>query len=96
MENKKVEPSISLNNSDLFHNKYSMDILEKNIDNLNKKILLYSQILNAEFCVKHILDMDIDSGSEDSYIFDKIYILNKQPHISEKEFDKEFKKYYCK
>ena len=29
--------------------------------------------------------MDIESGSEDSYIFDVCYILTKQKHITEKE-----------
>jgi hypothetical protein len=84
----------TINNNDLLKNKYSMNILEKNIDNLDKKILLYSQVLNAEFCVKYILDLDIDNGSEDSYIFDKIYILKKQNHITDEDFDDAFKKYY--
>ena len=76
-----------ITNKDLFNNKYSIDILEKNINMLNKKIILFTQILTAEFCVKYILDLDIDSGSEDSYIFDKNYILESQPHISNEEFD---------
>ena len=76
-----------LTDRDLLNNKYCMKVLEKNIDNFNKKIVLYSQNLDAEFCVKYILDMDIDNGSEDSYLFDKCYILNKQKHITEKEFD---------
>lgn len=83
-----------LTDRDLLNNKYCMKVLEKNIDNFNKKIVLYSQNLDAEFCVKYILDMDIDNGSEDSYLFDKCYILNKQKHITEKEFDEAFIKYY--
>ena len=79
--------SSTITNKDLFNNKYSIDILEKNINMLNKKIILFTQILTAEFCVKYILDLDIDSGSEDSYIFDKNYILESQPHISNEEFD---------
>ena len=58
---------------------------------LNKKIILFTQILTAEFCVKYILDLDIDSGSEDSYLFDKNYILESQPHISNEEFDLAYK-----
>lgn len=75
---------ITTNN--LYHTKYTMDVLEKNMDRLNKKVLLCTQTLTAEFCVKHILEMDIDSGSEDSYIFDKNYILERQEHITEEEF----------
>ena len=75
---------ITTNN--LYHAKYTMDVLEKNVDRLNKKVLLCTQTLTAEFCVKHILEMDIDSGSEDSYIFDKKYILKRQKHITEEEF----------
>ena len=37
--------------------------------------------------------MNIESGSEDSYIYDKNYILRRQPHISSEEFDKCFKEY---
>ena len=83
--------SSTITNKDLFNNKYSIDILEKNINMLNKKIILFTQILTAEFCVKYILDLDIDSGSEDSYIFDKNYILESQPHISNEEFDLAYK-----
>jgi hypothetical protein len=75
---------ITTNN--LYQTKYTMDVLEKNVDRLNKKVLLCTQTLTAEFCVKHILEMDIDSGSEDSYIFDKNYILERQEHITEEEF----------
>ena len=64
---------ITTNN--LYHAKYTMDVLEKNMDRLNKKVLLCTQTLTAEFCVKHILEMDIDSGSEDSYIFYTAYKL---------------------
>ena len=72
-------------NSDLIKNKYSEDILIKNIDYLNKKILLSTQILSAEFCVKYIFHIDdINDGDEDSYLFDINHILRKQPHIDKK------------
>jgi len=67
-------------------NKYSIEILEQNINNLNKKILLATQKLTVEFCIKYILDMDIDNGSEDSYIFDIDYILDFQTHLTKQEF----------
>ena len=67
-------------------NKYSINILEQNIHNLNKKILLATQKLTVEFCIKYILDLDIDNGSEDSYIYDVDYILDFQPHLTRQEF----------
>ncbi len=90
----KISNIIPITNYDITQNKYSIEELEKNIDNFDSKTLLHYQKLNAEFCVKYILDLDIDSGSEDSYIFDKCYILHKQKHITEEEFDEAFKKYY--
>ena len=64
------------------HGKYSVTDLEKSIKNLNKKILLVTQNLTADFCVKYILDLDIDNGSEDSYIYDIDYIIDFQRHIT--------------
>lgn len=86
--------STKITNTDLYNNKYSIDILEKNIFHLEKKVLLLTQTLTAEFCVKHIFDMDIESGSEDSYLFDKNYILERQPHITNEEFYEAYYMYY--
>jgi hypothetical protein len=74
-------------NSDLLanKNKYSIEILEDNIEFLDEKILLATQKLTPEFCVKYILDLDIDNGGEESYIFDICYILSFQKHITKKE-----------
>jgi hypothetical protein len=80
-ENMKVTNSDLLSN----RNKYSIDILEKNIEHLDEKILLATQTLTPEFCVKYILDLDIEGGGEESYIFDVCYILGFQKHITEKE-----------
>lgn len=68
-------------------NTYSINLLELNIRNLNKKILLATQKLTAEFCIKYILDLDIDNGSEDSYIYDVDYILGFQKHLTRQEFN---------
>jgi hypothetical protein len=68
-------------------NTYSINLLEQNIHNLNKKILLATQKLTAEFCIKYILDLDIDNGSEDSYIYDVDYILDFQKHLTRQEFN---------
>lgn len=66
-------------------NKYSIVTLEQNIHHLNKKILLATQKLTPIFCIKYVLDLDIDNGSEDSYIYDIDYILYFQKHITSKE-----------
>ena len=42
--------------TNLYHAKYTIDVLEKNVDKLNKKVLLCTQTLTAEFCVKYILE----------------------------------------
>jgi len=78
---------MKVTNTDLLKNKYkySIEILEENIEHLDEKILLATQKLTPEFCVKHILDLDIESGGEESYIFDVCYILEFQKHITEKE-----------
>ena len=73
-------------NIDLMNNKYkySEETLEKNISQLNKKIILQTQTLSAKFCLKYIYCIDdIDDGDEESYIFDINYILECQPHIDE-------------
>lgn len=80
------DPNV-LNDNDLLNNlyKYDTNILERNINNLTTKIVLTTQKLTPEFCIKHILDMDINGGNEDSYLFDFNYILRFQKHISEDE-----------
>ena len=86
------DKNIKVTNSDLLanRNKYSIDILEQNIvkNHLDAKILLATQKLTPEFCVKYILDLDIDNGGEESYIFDICYILEFQKHITEDELAK--------
>ena len=56
--------------------------------------MLNTQDLTADFCVRFILDMDIDSGSEDSYCYNKNHILSRQKHITSEEFDEAYKLYY--
>jgi len=85
-----------ITDNDLMKNQYNLDILENNIKHLNTKILICTQILNADFCIKYIFDPDIESGSEDSYIFDKYYIMEKQKHITDEEFDKSYNKLFNK
>ena len=74
--------NVVIYNSDLIKNKYSESILINNIDHLSKKIVLSTQILSPEFCVKYIFCIDdIDDGDEESYLFDINHILRKQPQI---------------
>ena len=72
------------------HNTYSETQLEENITRLNKKIMLATQKLTSNFCVQYILDMDIDNGSEDSYIYDFNYILYFQKHLTYQELKKAY------
>lgn len=92
------DEKIKVTNTDLLKNKYkySIDILERNIveNHLDEKILLATQKLTPEFCVKYILDLDIEGGGEESYIFDVCYILEFQKHITKKELKDLIHEYY--
>jgi hypothetical protein len=79
---------------DLCGTQYSIEVLTKHMHYLNKKVVLNTQYLTAHFCVRFILDMDIESGSEDSYYYDKNHILSRQKHITSEEFDKAYELYY--
>lgn len=83
MENKQDR----ITDMDLYNKKYDITVLEKNMDHLNPKTILYTQYLNVNFCAKlyHLNSVDIDSGSEDSYIWDVPYIIRRQPHINKEE-----------
>lgn len=83
--NHNNDDSSIIYSTDLYNRQYSLEELERNIDHLNHKILLSTQRLTAEFCVKHILDLNIKGGDEDTYLFDVSYILERQPHLNEKE-----------
>ena len=86
----------SLTDSDLCNETYSLDVLKKNINNLNKKVVLSTQKLTAQFCVKFILDTAIESGNQASGVYSKQHILKMQPHISSQEFDKYYLEYVIK
>mgnify|MGYP000082251455 FL=1 len=72
----------------LLKQKYDIEVLERNLEKLDKKILLATQVLTADFCIKYIWDPETDSGSEDSYIYDFNYILDFQPHLTEDDLIK--------
>jgi len=75
----------SISDFTLLKKKYDIEVLERNVGNLDKKILLATQVLTADFCIKYIWDPETDSGSEDSYIYDFAYILDFQPHLTQDE-----------
>ena len=68
-------------------NKYSLVELEKNIDNLQIKIILTTQILNADFCAKYILDENRTTCEEDVWLIDIGYVLHHQPHITREDLE---------
>ena len=78
--------SCKIQDYDLKKNKYSITILEENINYLSIKTLLYTQVLTAEFCAKYILNDEYASCVEDTYIcfYD---VLQAQKHITEEELN---------
>jgi hypothetical protein len=77
-----------ITDSDLCNEKYSIEVLTKHIHYLNKKVVLSTQKLTAQFCIKFILDTAIESGNKDSTFYTKNNILRRQQHITSEEFDK--------
>jgi hypothetical protein len=85
-----------ISDSDLCNKTYSLYILKKNINNLNKKVVLSTQKLTPQFCIKYILDTAIVSGNQESGLYTKEHILRLQTHISSQEFDKYYLEYVIK
>ena len=77
-----ISPEYEINDRDLRKKKYSLSLLEKNIDNLSISIILRTQFLNAEFCIKYILNEAYASCDEETYISD-LDVLYYQPHIKQ-------------
>jgi len=74
----------NIDNISLEYNKYSVDILEENIEKLSLWKLLKTQILDPPFCVKYILNDDFASCDEDTYIVWQD-VIRLQPHILKKD-----------
>ena len=81
-----------IDNSDLRINKYDIETLERNVDNLNMKTCVNTQVLTAEFCVKYVLNEDYMSCIEDTYCIDSGYVLKRQPHLTYAEILHEYSK----
>ena len=84
---------IFLNDNMLRNKKYNIDLLEKNINFLSIKTLLYTQDLTPEFCVKYILNEKYASCVEDTFIC-MGDVLNAQKHITKKEIYEACNKIY--
>ena len=84
-----------ITNSDLRNNKnkYTLTELEENINNLQIKIVLNTQTLNADFCAKYILDENRATCEEDLWLIDIGYVLTKQPHITREELEEKMELY---
>lgn len=79
-----IPQSIIIKNIDLYNKKYSIEILEKNIYNLSILIILRTQLLTPDFCVKYILSEEYASTNEETYICD-FDVLRHQPHITQQD-----------
>jgi hypothetical protein len=66
-----------MKNTDLYHKEYPVEELDKYIDHLSIKTLLYTQTLTVEFCKKHMLD---GKGEEEFTVKE---ILFAQPHLKD-------------
>jgi hypothetical protein len=75
-----------LSDAMLRNKKYDISTLERNINNLSIKTLLYTQKLTADFCVKYILNYEYSSCVEDTYICIGD-VLNAQKHITLADID---------
>ena len=87
LQNQSRAPNdfIFLNDNMLRRKKYTIDLLEKNINFLSIKTLLYTQDLTPEFCVKYILNDKYASCVEDTFICIGD-VLNAQKHITKKVY----------
>ena len=74
-----------LTNSKLRINKYSIAELEQDICHLNMKIIVNTQILTIDFCVKYILNEDYAQCNEEVDLLTIDYVLYCQPHLDKTE-----------
>lgn len=74
-----------ITNSKLRQCKYSIEELEQNINNLNMKIIVNTQLLTVDFCVKYILNEDYAQCNEEVDLLTLDYVLYNQPHLNEIE-----------
>lgn len=74
-----------ITNSTLRQHKYSIEQLEKYINDLNMKILVNTQKLTIDFCVKYILNEEYAQCNEEVDLLTVHYVSYNQPHLDEAE-----------
>lgn len=77
--------SIIITNEDLYKNQYDYETLKTNIYAVSLTDILKTQILNADFCIKYILNEDFQFSKEDKLITMDM-VKKYQPHILDVEF----------
>ena len=82
-----------LTNSKLRMNKYSIAELEEDIRHLNMKIIVNTQTLTIDFCVKYILNEGYAQCNEEVDLLTIDYALYCQPHLDEAELENAYYKF---
>jgi hypothetical protein len=73
-------------------NKYSVETLIQNIDEINIKTCINTQTLTADFCVKYVLNQEYMSCIEDTYLINIDYVLSKQQHLTREAIVRAYEK----
>uniref|UniRef100_A0A6C0DF95 Uncharacterized protein n=1 Tax=viral metagenome TaxID=1070528 RepID=A0A6C0DF95_9ZZZZ len=79
--NNEYKNDMLLTDSMLRKQQYNIKVLEKNINNLTMKTILYTQRLTADFCVKYIMNENYASCVEDTFICIGD-VLHAQKHLT--------------
>jgi hypothetical protein len=80
-----------IENKDLYNTQFTYDQLKDNIYNLCLLDIVKTQVLDAEFCIKYILNSDFQLTPEEQKI--TIHDIKQyQHHISNEEFNIAFRK----
>ena len=73
-----------ISNDKLYNKVYDIEILMENIEHLNLNVILNTQQLTVQFCVKYILNGKYQTEQDEKYIC-LSDITRKQPHINIEE-----------
>lgn len=79
-----------ITNYNLRNKKYDINVLEQNVKNLSLKILVNTQKLTPEFCVKYILNENYMDCEEEKYLLTDGYVLECQHHITQKQLNEAY------
>ena len=82
MKNDSQTPPPIIQNLHLSNRKYDIETLEHNIDHLELKRILQTQVLTPEFCVKYILNPEEYGMCREDHYITQVQILIYQPHIT--------------